>query len=96
MTTRSTTGFPSSMPHVGNSATALVWPLALDLPVNHGSELVEQAEGDGVGDYGGALLSQLLDVAPQIELLDARPQCIGHRSGRQSALGRFRDEFLLF
>lgn len=54
--------------------------MVFDLPVNHGSELVEQAEGDGVGDYGGSVLSQFLDVAPQTELLDARPQCVGHRS----------------
>ena len=58
----------------GNSASALVRPLAFDLPVNHGSELVEQAEGDGVGDNGGSLLSQLHDVAPQTELLNARPR----------------------
>ena len=58
----------------GNSATAPVWPLSFDLPLNHGPEFVEQAEGDGVGDYGGSLLSQLLDVAPQTELLNARPR----------------------
>ena len=58
----------------GSCSCAFMCPQAFDLLVDQGSELVEQVEWDGVGDDGGSVLSQLLDVAPQIELIDARPQ----------------------